>query len=230
MKKISVATMMTVAALVSACSGGGGGDSGGGSSSGFNVSALTGRWTVATPGYTAIAVPGNGTADFWMVAQDGGSMMRLNAASSLAVTGHNYDFTTGAATAVSGTFESAGSSLTLRGVSAASLAATKVSDLAGSVATGDLAGAWTSAGDVNVTWTLATSGAITGTSSIGCAYGGTMTPNASAAVYNVTVTETCSDGVKEFKGVGTLSADKSQMTVAGATTDNARGMVLFFGK
>jgi hypothetical protein len=68
--------------------------------------------------------------------------------------------------------------------------------------TGNLGG-----GAVSVTWTITGAGTVTGTSTTGCQYAGTLKPNAAAiAVYDVAVSEDCNGTVRALAGISTFRA------------------------
>jgi hypothetical protein len=79
----------------------------------------------------------------------------------------------------------------------------------------DFAGTWTGTlGAVSLSWPIS-SGAITGTSSTGCTYSGSVSLRSEAkAVVDASVTETCSGVVKQLSGV----ALRSDTTAGGVTT------------
>lgn len=90
----------------------------------------------------------------------------------------------------------------------------------------DVVGDWgiTAEGDtITTTWTVASNGALTGDSTLGCTYTGSVVPrNATTAVYAVAVTETCgSDTPKQLSGIGRLNTTKDFLTFGLTTADKA---------
>lgn len=91
----------------------------------------------------------------------------------------------------------------------------------------DVAAAWhftKAGGTIDATWTVDGSGALSGTSTLGCTYTGSVTPHsATVAVYDVVITETCTDGAKELTGIARLNTDKNFLTFGLTTTNAAQG-------
>lgn len=94
----------------------------------------------------------------------------------------------------------------------------------------DLVANWTgtAAGKaVSYNWTVDGNGALSGSSTTGCSYSGTVKPNAAGvAVFDVLVTEACSGVTKTLTGIATLTSAKSALAVAYTTTGDAEGSVL----
>jgi hypothetical protein len=86
------------------------------------------------------------------------------------------------------------------------------------------------AGNTTITydWTVNINGVVSGSSTAGCSYEGTVKPNASGvAVFDVSVREICStDTRKTLSGVATLNSTKTSLQVAYTTADDAEGGLL----
>ena len=81
---------------------------------------------------------------------------------------------------------------------------------------------------IEFTWTVALDGALTGTSTAGCSYAGSNVKVhadglVSVGVFDLALKETCSDVVKNFAGIATLSADKSVVVFAFSTAAGTEG-------
>ncbi|MCK7491493.1 MAG: hypothetical protein MZW92_07155 [Comamonadaceae bacterium] len=77
-------------------------------------------------------------------------------------------------------------------------------------------------GEIVVNWSVAADGALTGNSTLGCTYDGSVRPrNATTAIFAVAVTETCTGGTKQLAGVGRLNADRTFLTFGLTTTGGA---------
>ena len=75
-------------------------------------------------------------------------------------------------------------------------------------------------GTITADWIVANDGALTGTSSLGCTYSGSVRPrNATTAVYAVAVTETCTGSTKQLSGIGRLNTARTFLTFGLTTTD-----------
>ncbi len=89
----------------------------------------------------------------------------------------------------------------------------------------DVVGTWhftKAGGTITADWTVDGAGALTGTSTLGCTYIGSVRPrNATTAVYAVAVTETCTGTVKSLTGIGRLNTTKDFLTFGLTTTNGA---------
>ena len=78
----------------------------------------------------------------------------------------------------------------------------------------DFAGRWTgTAGGqtVSATWNITAAGALTGTSSTGCTYTGTLAPQSPAvAVVSVSVAENCAGTSQTYTGIATMNEPRTQ--------------------
>ena len=98
----------------------------------------------------------------------------------------------------------------------------------------DATGSWTGSFGGNSssrTMNIAATGALTGTSTTGCSYSGTMLPRpADPAVFDVNFTETCVVGSPTvLSGIATVNAAKTALSMAVTTAGNASG-ALFMGQ
>ena len=138
--------------------------------------------------------------------------------------------------AVTGTASTAGTlkgTSTVTGNAASTFDWTAVSGFTTAAQQADVAASWrgtVGAGAVQVTWTISGTGAVTGTSTTGCAYTGTVTPNAGIAVYNVTVAEDCAGTVKNMSGIATLASNKTSLRVVFTADSEASGGLISFAK
>lgn len=100
--------------------------------------------------------------------------------------------------------------------------------------TSDVTATWsgtTGGNTVTLTWTVDSVGAVTGNSTTGCTYGGTIKPNAAGvAVLDVAVTESCSGTNKTLSGIATLTSSKTSLAVAYTTAGDAEGGLLQLAK
>ncbi|MEJ8838670.1 hypothetical protein [Ramlibacter sp. AN1133] len=95
----------------------------------------------------------------------------------------------------------------------------------------DVVGTWNgSAGGsaVQVSWGILSTGALTGNSSTGCTYSGTLKPSAGTAVYDLVVAEDCAGTVRNMTGIATLSStsastSKNSLRVVFTADANATG-------
>lgn len=97
----------------------------------------------------------------------------------------------------------------------------------------DAAGTWTGSytGNGSLTMIITSTGALSGTSTTGCSYNGSLQPRAAdPAVFDVNLTETCPVGAaKQLAGIATVNAAKTALSVAVTTADKAQG-ALFSGR
>ncbi len=64
---------------------------------------------------------------------------------------------------------------------------------------------------IGATWDITAAGALTGTSTIGCTYTGTLAAHAQApSVVKVSLTETCTSGTQTFTGIATMNESRTQ--------------------
>ena len=93
-------------------------------------------------------------------------------------------------------------------------------------------GRWSGAlGANSLLWDVDGAGKLAGTSTTGCTYSGSITPNANpVAVLDVAVTENCVGATKNLSGIATLNAAKTGLSLAYTTPDRAQGGVLVLSK
>jgi hypothetical protein len=98
----------------------------------------------------------------------------------------------------------------------------------------DAVGSWVgSYGNSTLTMNVVSTGSLSGTSTTGCKYSGTLMPrSADQAVFDVNVTESCgvdaSPVVRTLSGIATVNAAKTALSIAATTADKASG-ALFVG-
>ena len=193
---------------------------------------------------TSAIVLANG--DAWLVFSESGVISRF-ARLQVAASGTNFSSSTGSqyllqsntkeTAAATGTFSEKS---TLSAVMTATSGTTTLTNLAfnpryeTAALQADATGSWTGSFGGNSssrTMIIAATGALTGTSTTGCSYGGTMLPRpADPALFDVNVTETCVVGSPTvLSGIATVNAAKTTLSLAVTTTDKARG-ALFMGQ
>lgn len=255
----SVTTLAASSALaftLAACGGGGGGSSGGGTvtppvvvTPPITLTQLQGFWngpvTGASLGGASVArtvVLSDGTA--WLFLHDAqdnvvglstaklvvsnqtfsGSGPRYPSsgakAETITVSGAAPATTTFPVTVVSG---SGTSSLALTADARYSTAATKA----------DTLGNWRftkSGGTIVANWTIDANGTLSGSSTLGCTYAGTVAPHGTVAVYDVALTETCTGSVTKLAGIAKLNTAKTFLTFGMTTADGAVGETVVAAK
>jgi hypothetical protein len=204
--------------------------------------AIKGFWKGAqgTIGTSAIVLA-NG--DSWLVFQESGistSFARLQIQTnglSYSGTGTQYFLTSGTAQNVStvGTFtEKAsllGTAVVVSGSASMALAYSPEYETTATLA--DAAGNWVGSyngGASSATIAIAENGALTGSSTTGCTYSGTMQMRSTdPALFDVSFTESCVDGdSKALAGIATVNAARTSLSLAATTDDRLVGM-LFLG-
>jgi hypothetical protein len=86
-------------------------------------------------------------------------------------------------------------------------------------------------GAVSLIWDIDSAGKLAGTSTTGCTYSGTLTPNASpVAVLDVAITESCAGTSKTLSGIATLNAAKTGLSVTYTIAAGAQGGVVVLQK
>lgn len=90
----------------------------------------------------------------------------------------------------------------------------------------DAVGSWRftkEGGSIQWAWSIAADGTLSGSSTSGCTYSGRVVPNAKpVAVYDVTMTEACTNGSATLAGIARLNTDKTFLTFGVTTTDGAQ--------
>lgn len=235
-RKLSLTLSTLLATALTAC-GGGGGD---GTSVSGPSTQVQGRWSTAVgsaPAHTAIGLPAaNASAAIWVLANDASRLMKLSAQDSGALTGKAYALGQNtAATAVNGQWSmSASKAMTLTGLPSGTLALAQADAFTSAAVQADAAGAWKATVGSNaqsVSWTVAASGAVSGSSTTGCTYAGTLAAMTNASAYTASVKETCSDGASaQFTGIATLNSAKNALSMVATNADESAGVALFFSK
>ena len=95
----------------------------------------------------------------------------------------------------------------------------------------DTAGRWNTSfagGAVRVTLDISVLGALTGTSTTGCVYTGTVVPHpAGIAVFNLTLNEAClNQPVRNYSGITTVNAAATTLSAAYVTADGTAAGLL----
>lgn len=84
---------------------------------------------------------------------------------------------------------------------------------------------------VTTTWTINSSGVVTGTSSTGCTYSGSISPNSAAvAIFDAAITENCGGAIETFSGIATLNSTKTVLSIAHTTAADAKASLLQLSK
>lgn len=229
-------TPLFLLSLLLACGGGGGGgDTPPPPSS--DASAAQGFWSGAVNAQTtasAVLLP-DGTA--WNVLRTGSAVTALVrgtttvSGSSFSVTGLSFNPAgTGAPTsyAISGTVAPK-ATLTVAaagGAAGYTLSYNKFYETAAKLS--DIAGRWNASfggGSLQLALDFSAAGALTGTSTSGCTYTGSVTPHpAAVAVFNLTLAETCTGGAsQQFSGIVTLNEARTTLSAAFTTASLSAG-------
>lgn len=80
-------------------------------------------------------------------------------------------------------------------------------------------------------WDLDAAGKLAGTSTTGCTYSGTITPNSNpVAVLDVAIIESCAGTSQNLAGMATLNADKTRLSLAYTTAADTQGGVVLLGR
>jgi hypothetical protein len=205
------------------------------------ASALQGRWlaSASTPNYSLIVLPAVGeSAQVWALAQDSSVLAKLsiNSGTTLAVSGTSYSLSSavtqtvstlsGSATAV---ISSNPKTLSLAGLSNASIAFTQSDALSTPALQADLAASWRASfnqGSQIVNWTVSPAGAVSGNSNTGCTWSGNLLTLSNTSVYSANLTESCTTGSTSLEGIATINASKTQLTIATTSVDQSKGTAL----
>jgi hypothetical protein len=248
----SLALALLLSLTLGACGGGGGG----GSSdahvvtpsqppASIDLTQLQGRWaTVAgvPKAYVALVLPPqSGSATAWVLAQDASSLSKLAivGTSALSATGRTYTLTgnpqavADVSSAVTATLSATPKTLALASLGGASVNLSQTDALGTAASLSDVAANWSAsagAGTVQQRWSVAPDGKVTGTSTSGCTWAGTLTTMVGVGLYNLAASEDCQGAVVSLSGIASLSPDKTRLTVVATTTDAKSAVVLFFGK
>lgn len=86
-------------------------------------------------------------------------------------------------------------------------------------------------GTIEGTWTIAADGSLTGNRTPGCTYTGTVTPHAGVAVYDVSITESCTgSAAKGLAGIAKLNSTGAFLTFGLTTADASEGVAFVVGR
>lgn len=88
----------------------------------------------------------------------------------------------------------------------------------------DTTGNWRSSkagGTIIATWTIDANGPLSGTSPLGCTCNGSVPPHGTVAVYDVTITETCTGSITSLSGIAKLNTAKTFLPFGMTTADGA---------
>jgi hypothetical protein len=247
---LAVLSLLTLAA----CGGSGGsdndtgsgGDNGGGTNpppvTTFDPAALQGRWATASgvpPGYTALVVPDSGakTATAWLLAQDASRLIKAVATEARTANGWRYDLSQGgtgtaiASGTLSADLTASPKSVSFTNLTDVTLTLTQSDSLNAAAVQAELTGSWkASAGAVDISWAVNDTGTVTGSSTTGCIYAGTLVAQGTVTAYRLGITETCAGSVTTLQGVATLATDKARLTAVATANSDAKGTALFFTK
>ncbi len=241
-----VGTLATglAAALLTAC-GGGGGD-GSDESTTLNAAQLQGRWATSvgiSPARTGIVLPTSaGGTELWLLASDLSSLARQQISTSgsnaVSASGKTYALPSsstqvGQAASYSGTANLSNNTLSLN---SGALLLTRSDELKAAASQSAITGNWTaSVGGQSVTlaWSIAADGTLSGPSSTGCSYSGSITARSDATAYNASLTETCNSVSNNFSGIATYRAAQDStpaaLTLAMNSSDVSQTQALVVG-
>lgn len=232
MNKLLKSTPLFALTLLLACGGGGGGgDAPAPPPAPSDPSPAQGFWSCAVNAQTtasAVLLP-DGTA--WNVLRSGSAVTSLVrgtttvSGSAFSVSGMSFN---PGGTGAPGSYSISGTlapkaSLTVAaagGAAGYTLAYNKSYETAAKLS--DVAGRWNAsfgAGSVQLTLDFSAAGALTGTSTTGCTYTGSVVPHpASVAVFNLSLTEACTAAAsQQFSGIVTLNEARTTLSAAFTT-------------
>ena len=205
-----------------------------------DVPSPKGFW-IGTQGTSSLSAIVLANGDGWVVSDDAGTInfaciQTTVTGNSFSGTGTRYLLQSGTVepTTASGTFvEKATLSGSMSPVSSSFILAynTRYETIASLT---DAAGSWLgSYGNSNLTMNVASTGSLSGNSTTGCKYSGTLvTRSSDPAVFDVSFTETCgvnaSPVVKVLSGIATVNAARTAISIAATTADKTSG-ALFVG-
>lgn len=211
----------------------------------FTPSALQGRWSLvgatAATSYTAIVLPGsNNTANVWLLNQSVSELSILSVDNQATLSGKVYALSgTAAPATATGTvvakLDATPKTLALSGTDNTARTLSLQDALSEPASLTDSAGSWTgSVGNGAQTLSLSIAGdtgTLSGASTTGCTYTGSLTAISNANAFTSTLDESCPDGsITRFEGIATLNGSKNRLTLVGATSAKTSGIVLLLGK
>jgi len=230
--KLCVAVVMMFAMFLLGGCGGSGGD--------WVESGIQGFWSGSQgTGTSSTIVLASG--ETWMVSLDSSNVITsfahlqtLTSAASFSSSGTQYLLQTGTTetASVAGTYKNkasiSGTSTAPSGSASLNLTYNPRYESTAQVA--DAVGSWTGTfGGASSSRTIivAATGTLTGTSTTGCGYMGTLLPrNSDPAVFDVNFTETCVVGTpKVFSGIATVNEAKTALFITAATSDKTGGAI-----
>lgn len=98
----------------------------------------------------------------------------------------------------------------------------------------DAAGRWRStfnSGASVLTLDVAAGGGLSGSSTTGCSYAGSLVPRAGGvAVFDLVLNETCLSGTSNLTGIGTINAAKTSLFLAFTNADRSKGGLVVAGR
>lgn len=245
---VKASTIALLSTVLAACGGGGGSADVTAPATPAptpTLSNIQGFWNATLSGTSsasAVILP-NGQA--WVVYEAAGAITAL-AQASLSVNGTTYSSSGkyyslpgGGAQgySLSGTLPVAGSGSLSNSVRIGSDAATAMTwtyskAYETALSQSSVQGRWSGTlGANSLLWDVDAAGKLTGTSTTGCTYSGSLTVNAAAvAVLDAAITEACAGASQSLTGIARLSADKGSMSLAYITAAGAQGGVIVLGK
>ena len=240
LRQIMAAVMIISLTQLIGCGGGGGG--GGDNTVVPAQSAMKGLWT-GSEGTTSTSAIVLANGEAWVVFQESGITTRFarlqtqTSGTSFSSTGTQYKLQTSTTETASstGTFANktsiTGIMTTASGNTNLVLAYDPRYETPATL--NDAVGSWTGSfdnGSGSRTMNVAATGALTGSSTTGCTYAGTVQPRtADPALFDLSFTETCVvGGSSSFSGIATVNAAKTGISFAVTTADKTSG-ALFVG-
>lgn len=241
-RSVNILVIATTVAITG-CGGGGGSSNSTGTdpkNPNTSVPSPKGFWT-GTQGASSLSAIVLANGDSWIISDDAGTInfariQTTATGNSFGGTGTRYLLQSGTVEPVtaSGTFvEKTTLSGSMSPVSNSFILAynTRYETIASLT---DAAGSWLgSYGSSTLTLNVASTGSLSGNSTTGCKYSGTlMTRSSDPAVFDVNFIETCgvnaNPAVKALSGIATINAAKTAISIATSTADKASG-ALFVG-
>jgi hypothetical protein len=246
---LKLATLALSTAALVACGGGGGELEIGGSSdlpSAPTLASAQGFWSDTTS-VSAVILP---SGQVWVIYQNGNSVSAL-AQGTLSLSGTTYTGIGQHYTLPGGAVNAFSLSATLGPETSYTDKATTLVNTA-TVGTGtpstqtwvynktyenpatqsSVQGHWSGLqGAVSLVWDIDAAGKIVGTSTTGCTYSGSLTPNANpVAVLDAAITESCAGTLKTLNGIALLNTAKTGLSLAYTTQAGSQGGVLLLQK
>lgn len=245
---VLAARWLTLGALVAltAC-GGGGDDPEPVPVPALQAASLQGRWVTVSgvsPAQTLLVLPVvEDEASVWSVAADGHTLAQLKLSTSGAdgVRARGKLYTLGGSVAPQtidwqGIAQVAAAGATIS-LNAGALSLTRADLLNQPIRLADVVGTWrATAGDgtLALQWTVGAQGALSGPSTTGCTYAGTLGERTDATVFNVQLTETCLSSMRRFQGIASAraaqGAQSAALTMALVQDGEAAALLVVLGR